>query len=162
MLSNIGGKDRVFLGTHKGTNEKIYLSKPSFDCEWYWGFGYLGNKDCHYHLSDYDNKDRLLYNDSEETVLVTEKRNINMYDALLADYNLSPAIEKNLWVFCELALSIYTLKDCAELFSQGGSHMTTNPDRSKLKSTTMYDRLTYDLIPMQCQTLWDLIGGNVK
>ena len=25
-------------------NESIYLSPPSWDCNWYWGFGYLGKK----------------------------------------------------------------------------------------------------------------------
>lgn len=39
---SINGKSRVFLGTSKKTNERIYLEKPSFDCNWYWGFGYLG------------------------------------------------------------------------------------------------------------------------
>ena len=31
-------------------NETIYLTPPSWDCDWYWGFGYLGNKNCHYHI----------------------------------------------------------------------------------------------------------------
>ena len=161
MLTKITGVGKVLLGTSKATKERIYLTKPSFACEWYWSFGWLGNNDCHYHLEDYQKTDRLLYTKEQEMVVLTQSRNISLYDALLADYNLNPIIEKNLWIFCELVLSIYTLKDCAELFSRG-SHMTTNPDQSKLKSTTMYDRLTYDLIPMQCQTLWDLIGGNVK
>lgn len=159
-MKTIQGKDKILLGTNKESKERIYLDKPSFDCSWYWGFGYLGNKDCHYHLEGYQKTDRLLYTKEQEIVVLTQSRNISIYDALLADYNLNPTIEKNLWVFCELALSIYTLKDCAELFNRGGSHMTTNPDQELLKSKTMYDKLTFELIPAQCQTLWDLVGGN--
>lgn len=42
--------DQVYLGTTLD-NEKLYLSKPSWDCDWYWGFGYVGNKNLHTHLN---------------------------------------------------------------------------------------------------------------
>jgi len=32
---------KTFLGISEG--EKIYLTAPSWDCGWYWRFGYLGN-----------------------------------------------------------------------------------------------------------------------
>jgi len=28
----------------------IFLTKHSFDCGWYWGFGYLGNSGIHFHI----------------------------------------------------------------------------------------------------------------
>lgn len=157
MTKIIKGRDKILLGIDKETKERIYLSKPSFDYSWYWGFGYLGNSNCHYHLNGYQTKNRLVYNEAGKLLSITEQRNISMYDALLEDYELNPKIKTNLWQFCELVQSIYTLKDAAELFSRGGSHYTTNPDQKLLKDSSLYEKLTFELIPKQCQTLWDLI-----
>jgi len=89
---------------------RIYLTKPSWDCDWYWSFGYLGNNNSSYHLNSYQNG-----------------RNINIYDALLEDYELNPKIKKNLWLFCELVKTAYALKNTAEVLGRGGSHISINP-----------------------------------
>ena len=118
---------KVFFGTNKETNERIYLDNPSWDCDWYWGFGYLGNKNCHYHLSSYQQKDLLFTLSDGCHQLITEKRNMHIVDCLKADYDLNPKILKNIWVFCELVLTAYALKESAEVIGRGGSHTTTNP-----------------------------------
>ena len=50
-------KEKVALGKVKKdykdstiANKYLYIDKHSWDCGWYWGFGYLGNKNCHYHV----------------------------------------------------------------------------------------------------------------
>jgi len=96
-MIEINGKVKEFFGTIDG-NEKIYYSKPTWDCGWYWAFGYLGNQNCHYHLSGF-----------------ADGRNINMYDALKEDYDLNPKLENQLWEFCELVQTAYTLKKAAEV-----------------------------------------------
>lgn len=47
----IAPKISHYFGTVKKDKDRIALYAPTFDCGWYWGFGYLGNKNCHYHLS---------------------------------------------------------------------------------------------------------------
>lgn len=100
--------EKHYMGTVSG--ERIYLSPPSWDCDWYWGFGYLGNNNCHYHLDGLN-------------------RELNLYDAIKKHFGRSLVIkdDKDLWTFCELVLSAYTLKETAEVLGRGGSHMTTNP-----------------------------------
>lgn len=90
----------------------VSLRRPSFDCDWYWGFGYLGNRNCHYHLSG-----------------IGKHENINFRDALVKHFGDTFAIkdERKLWQFAEVVLTIYKLKDMADLIHLGGSHMTTNP-----------------------------------
>lgn len=109
-MDEITGNERIFFGTHKASGKNVYITKPKWDCGWYWSFGYLGNENWHYHLDGYKNG-----------------RNINMRDALITDYELSEKIMGQLWTFCELALSIYQLKATAELLGRGGSHMSKNP-----------------------------------
>jgi hypothetical protein len=136
----ITGKDKVFMGVNKESKEKIYITKPTFDCGWYWSFGYLGNKDCHYHLDGYANG-----------------RTISMYDALLKDYELSNNIKNNLLDFCELALSIYQLKTTAELFGRGGMSITNNPCKDSIINTKLSDKINQELLPIVMQKFWDLI-----
>ena len=154
-MKEIQGKNKVFFGTKDG--ERIYITKPTFDCGWYWSFGYLGNAQCHYHLSSYQNKE-VRFKDAEGKFrCFTELRNLHMCDCLLKDYALNPVILDNLWVFCELALTIYTLKETADIYHAGGSHTTTNPCKDMLKNDERYQELVGMIIPELCQKLWDII-----
>ena len=142
-MKAINGKDKVFLGVDRKTAEFIYITKPTWDCEWYWSFGYLGNVHCHYHLDDYQ-----------------KGRNINMYDALLTDYDLVDRIRENLWTFCELALTIYTLKETAEVLRRGGSHCSTNPCKMDILDVEYTNKLNNVVLPKVMQTFWDLVEGK--
>ena len=122
--------NKHFIGTDKQTNENIYLSAPSWDCGWYWGFGYLGNRYCHYHLSNY-----------------AKGRNIDMYNALKQDYNLAPTLLTNLWQFCELAQTAYALKEAAEVLGRGGSHYTNNPCQDIIINKDEVTRINEIVLP---------------
>lgn len=130
MKIEIKGTREQFFGTRKSDGHKIYITQPSWDCGWYWSFGYLGNRNEHYHLDGYANG-----------------RNINMYDALKEDYDLAPAIEENLWKFCELAKTAYTLKETAEVLGRGGSHYTTNPLAALIKNQDEVKRINEKVLP---------------
>ena len=80
-----------------------------------------------------------------------------MYDCLLEDYDLADEIKENLWVFCELAKTIYTLKEAAEVVGRGGSHYTTNPCKETIICEEEAKRLNDKVSPELCQKLWDLI-----
>ena len=129
-MKTINGSEKVFFGIRKLDNTRIFITKPSWDCGWYWSFGYLGNKNEHYHLSGYANG-----------------RNINMHDALLADYDLNNKIKSNLWVFCELAETAYSLNETAEVLGRGGSHYTNNPCKSIIMNTDEVKRINEDVLP---------------
>lgn len=123
--------EKYFLGKVDG--EKIYISAPSWDCGWYWGFGYLGNKNCHYHLNG-----------------IGKNENINFRDALLKHFDTNTSIFKHdglTWVFCELVLTAYTLKETAETLGRGVSHMTTNPLTDLIKNETEVKRINEIVLP---------------
>lgn len=139
-------KNAIFFGTRKHDNAKINLSAPSWDCGWYWSFGYLGNDCEHYHLDNYNTP-----------YWLQEKQNRNMYDALKNDYILVPKIYENLWVFCELSLTIYTLKETAEVLGRGGSHMTTNPCKDIIINTDEVTRINNFVLPTLFDKLYTII-----
>jgi hypothetical protein len=142
-FTSVNGKDKIKLGTRKSDNRVIYISRPKWDCGWYWGFGYIGNRDEHYHLSSYANA-----------------RNINMYDALLEDYDLNPKIKKHLWDFCELVKTAYVLKETAEVLGRGGSHYTKNVCASVIKNSDEVTRINEVVLPAIFEQLNLIYEGN--
>jgi hypothetical protein len=130
-------REKVYFG-HTELGEAIYLDLPKWDCGWYWGFGYLGNRGLHYHLSSY-----------QAVGGIGEHRDIGMFEALKADYELGKPLQDdaNLWKFCELVKTVYTLREAAEVFNRGGSHYSSNPCRELLKSPEQYRHINDVLLP---------------
>ena len=120
---------KYFFGKDK-SGENIFITAPKWDCDWYWGFGYLGNRNSHYHLHGYANG-----------------RNQNMYDCLLEDYELNPKIKTHLWTFCELAKTAYALKETAEVLGRGGSHYASNPVTGIIKNPKEVKRINEVVLP---------------
>lgn len=129
---------RVFLGKSKKYKEAIYLYRPTFDCDWYWGFGYLGNNNCHYPLSNY-----------QQELASDIARNINMFNALKQDYELCPTlqVDTNLWTFCELFKTAYALAEVAQIYNRGGSHYSNNPCKALIKNKEQYEHINFVLLP---------------
>lgn len=143
------------IGHRRSDGKTIYLSAPSWDCGWYWGFGYLGNRNEHYHLSSYQDRSRMEKTENGYLHL-TERRNINLRDALIEDYELVEPLRKNLWEFCELVLTAYTLKETAEVLGRGGSHMTHNPLSELIKNNDEVKRINEEVLPAIFKKIDDL------
>lgn len=109
------------IGMHGG--ESIRLSAPSWDCGWYWGFGYLGNRNCHYHVDGL--KKVRTYNHEKK---VFEYTFHDLHSGFKAHFgNTLRITDSDLWVVAELFETFYALKKTAEVLGRGGAHMTTNP-----------------------------------
>ena len=134
---------QYFFGTRKSDNVKVYITLPKWDCGWYWSFGYLGNKREHYHLSSYANG-----------------RNIDIHDALKNDYDLNPSIDKNLWEFCELALTAYSLKTTAEVLHRGGSQLTSNLCADIIKNPSEVERINKTVLPAIFEKIEEILSGK--
>lgn len=143
-LVGLGGMGtKVKFGVHKASGEIIYLTLPTWDCNWYWSFGYLGNRSRHYHLSRY-----------------AAGRNICMHDTLMSDYELVPSLAAKLWVFCELACTAYTLKAAAEVLGRGGSHQTINPCAATIKNPKEVERINTVVLPAIFAQILDIFQGD--
>lgn len=126
---------------------KHYVKAPSWDCGWYWGFGYIrtftNNRapemsrdiDSHYHwesFKDYPQPNHLI-----ET----------------------PFTQNEWWKLRELAKTIYTLRETAEVLGRGGSHITTNPLRELLIDETMVKHINEELIPKLWEEMRKILEG---
>ena len=129
----------IFIGINDG--EKIYLSAPSWDCGWYWGFGYLGNRNCHYHVDG-----------------LNAKENINLFDAFKKHFGSSLVVrDSQLWTLCELFKTFYALKETAEVLGRGGSHFTTNPCSELIINKDEVTRINTIVLPAIFEEIYKIL-----
>jgi len=130
----------TYLGTVN--NESIYLSAPSWDCGWYWGFGYLGNNNCHYHIDGLD-------------------KTKNLHDAIVEHFGDSFIIRpSDRWVFAELFKSFYVLRETAEVLGRGGAYLTTNPCKDIIINKEEVERINNIVLPAIFDEIYKILNRN--
>jgi hypothetical protein len=131
--------DKIFLGTY--ATSKIYVSKHSWDCGWYWSFGYLGNKDCHYHFETY----------LQHKEPFTGAR-LDTY-AIAKVFTNTWLTQDDWWVLLDLFRQAYALKDCAAVYRYGGFMTTLTGVTDILQDTDKAAQCNADLERL-LETIW--------
>lgn len=126
------------FGTHyllgiDAEGKKHYLEKASWDCGWYWGFGYIHtfsrrDIDSHYHFDSFE-------------------KGCTMYDGFKKTFSESVLTDSELWKLCELMKTFYVLKNTAEVLGRGGAHYTTNPCKDIIINTEEVNRINEIVLP---------------
>lgn len=137
-------KDIYLLGEDE-QGIKYWLEAPSWDCEWYWGFGfvetYTNNNDpsiakdinSHQHIRGF---------------IGAQKKGEyinNLFDN--PTFVKTTFIEDEGWTLTELFNTFYTLQKTAGIFNRGGSGTTTNPCQEILQNKELEDKINKELLP---------------
>ena len=137
--------EQVYLGMYD--DEDVYLARPSWDCGWCWGFGYVQNKNLHTHLS---------------SMCKVDGRTVNLWDGLTHHIKAGKVhamhVRNKLWTFCEVVQTIYHLRETAEVLGRGGSHYSTNPCADLIKNPDEVKRINEVLIPKLIDEMYILLG----
>lgn len=137
--------EKVYLGKYEG--EDVWLARPSWDCGWYWGFGYVQNRYLHTHLNMMCN---------------VENRVVNLWDGLQHHIKGGEIermhVQNKLLTFCEVVQTIYYLRETAEVLGRGGSHYTTNPCADLIKNPDEVKRINEVLIPKRIDEMYIALG----
>lgn len=153
-MKTLSNYSKILIGQNNGEN--IYLSPPSWDCGWYWGFGYLGNRNCHYHVSGL--KTIETYN-NEAKVFTT--KSVNLYDGFIEHFGDTLKVRpSDLWVFVELFSTFYTLKETVEVLGRGGSHYTTNPVKDLIINSDEVTRINNIVLPQIFEEIYKILLRN--
>ena len=116
-----------YLGKLDG--EKVWLPPPAWNYKWYWGYGYIENRNLRTYFAGLDTND-------------------NLYNAIENKFDGTFVLQgSNLWTFCELIQTFYTLREIAEVYSRGGSHYTSNPLADIIRNPEEYRRINGILLP---------------
>lgn len=132
----------ILIGNIKGGGY-VHLAAPSWDCDWYWGFGYIQNKNINTHFDSLGNNN--MYDNIKD----------NFTDFIIQD-------DKDLWQFCELMQTFYNLKNTAEVLGRGGSHYTKNPLSELIKNTDEVERINNILMPAIFDEIYALLKKSTE
>jgi len=133
-------EQKWYLGTIKGTKQRVYLYDFEWECEWYWAGGYIGNKSFHAHfdgcfLDVPDSRGHPLGNFfdpwTKPTDYLKEEDIVRLDNGAAVWSDLGTFLDnpqynpKQWWRIKDLFKQFYALKKAAEVFQYGG-HCTSN------------------------------------
>lgn len=136
--------EKIYLGKTREdfnllSSEEIFLSKHSWDCNWYWGFGYIGNKNLHTHF--------------DSTFL--KETNI---DKIFYDTNIT---QDDYWIIRDLFIQAYSLKKTAEIYKYGGHQTTKKGITDIIQNENLVKKLNTDLKKV-LDLLWNFLIEATK
>lgn len=144
----------VKLGTSSHFDGDVFIDRPTWDCGWYWGFGYLerwndrkGDIDFHSHID-------------HEFGTNKDGRRVNWYEGMQEVLDQGDVFEndRQRWQFLEIVKTIYNLKMTAEVLWRGGSHYASNPLSDEIYNPIEVRRINEDLIPKLIDEMYKVLG----
>lgn len=142
------------LGTSSHFDGDVFIVRPTWDCGWYWGFGYLerwnarrGDIDFHTHIDSQFSENK-------------KGHRCNWYEGMqeLLDQGDVFVDDHDRWKFLEIVKTIYNLKMTAEVLGRGGSHYAANPLSEEIKHHNEVRRINEDLIPKLIDEMYKTLG----
>ena len=132
------GKKNYLLGRDK-EGKKIYLVAPSWDCGWYWGFGYL-----HSYTRRFGQLDT-----GTHTHFDTEffESYTNCFDAFKNYFDDTTLTANEIWILCDYMKTFYTLRKTAELFRHGYSYITGRAKIDNLERQDLEKEINEKMLP---------------
>ena len=138
----------------RGKNgQNVWLEKESWDCDWYWGAGYL---------HEYTNntnperaKDISMHTHFDTTFLRGPEYAKKMFEDYFEETVLT---ENEIWILCDLMMTYYTLKKAAELFRTGYSHQTERAKIECIKSEEQENHINQVLLPEVFKKIEELLS----
>lgn len=149
-------KDVYLLGILNG--EQIWLEAPSWDCGWYWGFGYIEtytgtNPATSRDITSHTHYNSLCFNSNNK-----EYKFIHILEDLKG-LEACTLTRDEQWILSDLMKSFYTLKESAEIFYKGNSHYASSTGVD-LKNEDYYNKINKELIPAITARIIELLTPN--
>lgn len=146
------GKNVYLLG-EDSDGVYYWLEEGSWDCDWYWGFGYVetytNNKypDLANDIDSHQHFDIMFFNQKQ-----------NAYDVFKDFFANSVLSDDELWKLVELMKSFYIAREYADMLHRGGAHYTGNPAKNTIQNTDEYNRINKIVIPAIMQEVYKLLS----
>lgn len=130
------GKDKE--GTY------YYLEEPSWDCGWYWGFGYVET----YTNNKRPDLSRDIKSHSHFNTMFLK----NHLGGVIGDFKdllvETPLNDSEIWTLLDCMKTFYTLSKSAEVFGRGYSFFTEKAKIDGLKRKDLEKLINKDLLPL--------------
>ena len=141
--TTIAFNKKIYLLGKDAEGTKYWLEVPSWDCDWYWGFGYVET----YTNNDCPNKSRDINSHQHFDSLFLNDSKVNAFDAFKEFFKETTLNQKEIWLLIDYMHSFYTLKKAAEVFGTGYSHMTEKAKLSEVQNIEMAKEINEKMLP---------------
>lgn len=135
-------KKYYLLGVRKEDNKKVWLEEGSFDCDWYWGIGYV--EVFNYNYTDIN----------EHTHFDSLFLKKDMYGSFKDCFKDTTLSDKEVWQLLELMKITYQLKNISQIIYLNSSIF--NEDIYK----KMYDKINNEDIPRLLEEVYKMLRGE--
>lgn len=145
------GKTNYLLGEKDG--EKIWLVAPSWDCGWYWGFGYLeayGRRFGQLDITTHTHFDSEILNNGKT----------NAFNYFKEYFTKTPLTDSEIWLLCDYMQTFYTLRKTAETFRHGYSYFTGKAKIDDLQRTDLEKEINQNMLPKLFKEIEKLLTPN--
>ena len=143
------GKKYYLLGDRKEDNKKVWLEEGHFDCDWYWGVGYV-------EVFNHKYTDIIEHTHFDSLFLKT-----NIYDSFKDYFKEVTLTDNEIWQLLELMQTIYQLRNISDTIYQKGSHITGNNTEQEIFDEdvykNMYDKINNEDIPKLLKQVYKII-----
>lgn len=147
-------KEIYLLG--KDANGTLYwLEEPSWDCGWYWGFGYIetytNNKNPHLarDINSHQHFDGLF--------LKGNKCCIDMFKEFFVE---TPLNDNEIYELCDYMTTFYTLQKTAELYKHSCSWITERAKIEDLRNEDGREYINKKILPQVFERIKKLLKGD--
>ena len=134
--------------------EYLWVEEPTWDCGWYWGGLYL-------HTYTNNRQPTRSVDISSHTHFDTRFLHKGI-DKMQEEFKETVLDRHDTYKLLELASTFYTLKSAANLFEEGGSHITHNNCYDVIKDQKLYEEIVKVKIPAVISEICNLLGGETK
>lgn len=148
------GKEIYLLGIRKDTNELVWLEEPSWNCGWYWGFGYLEtytnntNPNRAKDISSHTHFDTTFFNDED----------MGAYDKFREFFRETTLTDNEIWLLVDYMKTFYTLRDAARLLYHGNSWYTSRAFIETLKDDDLANKINHELLPALFEKIKEILS----
>lgn len=147
------GKDIYLLGKDNG-GTLYWLEAGSWDCKWYWGFGYVetytnnNSPSRSRDISSHQHFDSLFFN-----------KNKDGHTAFKEFFAETPFTDSEIWKLLELMKAFYTAREYSDMMYRGGTHYTSNPAKEDIQNAEEYERINKKMIPSIMEEVYKIMEG---
>lgn len=148
------GKNYYYLGKD-ANGKKYYLAHPSWDCDWYWGFGYIttfSNNNCPEKSMDLDS-----WSHFDNMFLNKNKYGGDVFKEFFKEYTIK---ESQVYDLIDYMTSFYALREAAEILGRGYSNITERAKSSLLIDKDEVAKINDVMIPELEERIIKLLTGE--
>lgn len=145
----IFGKKNYLLGTDKN-GKKLFLVEPSWDCGWYWGFGYV---ETYTNNTDPKRSKDISSHTHFNSLFGT---NCSLYDGFKRIIKDSTLDDDEIWKLIDYMKTFYCLSETAEVLKRGYSHYSETAKLDIVKDEAYAERINKVVLPVLFKHIEDL------